>query len=70
MALKGTSGSKYLTNPPPKEDLLKELRDRCECKLYSNYSTLCDETFRRVSDWCTGCILKAVLDEMEWKGNG
>ena len=58
---------KYLTNPPSKEDLLKELTVRNLCKQYSNYSSTCDETFKRVSDWCNGCILKAVLDEMEWK---
>lgn len=58
---------KYLSNPPLKDDLLKELEKRNTCQVYHKYSTVCDETFRRVSDWCDGCILKAVLDEMKWK---
>jgi hypothetical protein len=57
----------YLTYSPPKEDLLKEVRARAECKLYSQFSTCCDETYKRISDWCTGCILKAVADEMRSK---
>jgi hypothetical protein len=52
----------YLTIQPADKDLQKEIANRAECANYQKYSTCCDETFRRLGDWCSGCLFKAVYD--------
>jgi len=52
----------YLTIQPSVEDLQKEIAVRAECEYYQKYSSCCDETFRRLSDWCEGCLFKAIFD--------
>jgi len=52
----------YLKNLPDKKVLRKIIAERATCTRHADYGRICEDIFKEMNDWCTGCLLKGAAD--------